>query len=106
MHVLVCHYCLTSFNSVYRVTNAIKQGMYLLEDSSEEAEQECVFGLPDCASDGWQNQMEEIHMVCPVVTIASILHHMRPATGVSSIYDPSNVDDTDGVLEIKCPYSM
>ncbi|XP_062514511.1 uncharacterized protein LOC134190103 [Corticium candelabrum] len=70
---------------IERVTNAIKQGMYLLEDSSEEAEQECVFGLPDCASDGWQNQMEEIHMVCPVVTIASILHHMRPATGMSSI---------------------
>ena len=81
MHVLVCHYCLTSFNSMYRVRNAIKQGKYLLEDSIEEAEQECVFGLPDCPSDGWQNQTEEIHMVCPLVTIANILHHMRPATG-------------------------
>ena len=58
--------------------------MYLLEHSSEDAEQGSVFGI-DCPSDGWQNQMEEIHMVCPVVTVANILHYIRPATGMSSI---------------------
>ena len=58
--------------------------MYLPEHSSEDAEQGSVFGI-DCPSDGWQNQMEEIHMVCPVVTIANILHYTRPATAVSSI---------------------
>ena len=77
--------CLTILNFVYRVRNAIKQGLYLLEDSSEEAEQECVFGLTGCPSDDWQNQMEKIHMVITVSTISSTLHHMRPATGVSSI---------------------
>ena len=77
--------CLTILNFVYRVRNAIKQGLYLLEGSSEEAEQEYVFGLTDCPSDDWQNQMEKIHMVITVLTIASILHHMRPATIVPSI---------------------
>ena len=42
--------------------------MYLLEHSSEDPEQWSVFGI-DCPSDGWQNQMKEIHMICPVCIV-------------------------------------
>ena len=33
-------------------------------------------------------------------------HGWLGASPAGLIYDPSNVDYTDGVLEIKCPYSM
>lgn len=69
----------------HRVKKAIEQGVYLRRDSAEVEKQGPGFGIADCPSDGWQDQLDDIHMACPVVTVAYILHHMRPATGVSSI---------------------
>ena len=68
--------------------------MYLLEHSSKDAEKRSAFGI-DCSSDGC-NQMEEIHMVCPVLTVANILHYIRPATGASSIQAAAFTSLTEG----------
>lgn len=58
--------------------------MYIPAASDLDTEQSGL-SLDDCPSNGWDNQQENIYAKCPVVTVASILKYMRPATGVSSV---------------------